>query len=57
VTLDTTAIKLGTGHNAIKKMIGSLGYWKICACWAPHLLIEDHKVQRKAIISEMLWRY
>jgi predicted DCC family thiol-disulfide oxidoreductase YuxK len=38
-------------------MIGSLGYRKICARWVPHLLTEDHKVQRKAITSEMLQRY
>jgi hypothetical protein len=38
-------------------MIGSLGYGKICARWLPRLLTEDHKVQRKAITSEMLSRY
>ena len=38
-------------------MIGSLGYRKICARWVPRLLPEDHKVQRKAISSEMLQRY
>jgi len=38
-------------------MTGSLGYRKICARWVPHLLTEDHKVQRKAITSEMLQRY
>ena len=38
-------------------MMGSIGYWRICACWLPRLLTEDHKVQRKAITSEMLWRY
>jgi len=38
-------------------MIGSLGYRKICARWVPRLLIEDHKVQRKAISSEVLRRY
>jgi hypothetical protein len=46
-------------------MIGSLGYRKLCARWVPHLLTEDHKgqgkedhkVQGKAITSEMLWSY
>jgi hypothetical protein len=38
-------------------MIGSLGYRKIRARWVPRLLAEDHKVQRKAITSEMLRRY
>jgi len=57
VTLDEIATKLGIGHNAVQEMIGSLGYWKICALWVPHLLTEDHKVQRKAITSEMLLRY
>jgi len=55
--LDAIATKLGTGHNAVQEMIGSLGYWKICACWVLRLLTEDHKVQRKAITSEMLQRY
>jgi hypothetical protein len=57
VTLGAIATKLGIGHNAVQEMIGSLGYRKICACLVPRLLTEDHKVQRKAITSEMLWRY
>jgi len=57
VTLDAIATKLGIGHNAVQEMIGSLGYRKICARWVPRLLPEDHKVQRKAISSEMLQRY
>ena len=57
VTLDTIATKLGIGHNAVQEMTGSLGYRKICALWVPRLLTEDHKVQRKAITSEMLQRY
>jgi hypothetical protein len=31
VMLDSTATKLGIGHNAVQEMIGSLGYRKICA--------------------------
>jgi len=54
--LEEIATKLGIGHNAVQKMTGSLGYWKNCARWLPHLQTEDHKVQRKAITSEMLWR-
>jgi len=57
VTLNAIATKLGIGHNAVQEMIGSLGYWKICTRWVPRLLTEDHKVQRKAITSEMLRRY
>ena len=57
VTLDEIATKLGIGHIVVQEMIGSLGYWKICARWVPRLLTEDHKVQRKAISSEMLQRY
>ena len=57
VTLDTVATKLGIGHNAVQEMIGSLGYWNICAHWVTRLLTEDHKVQQKAITSEMLRRY
>jgi len=41
---DAIATKLGMGHNAVQEMIGSLGYWIICACWVLHLLTEDHKV-------------
>jgi len=44
VRLDTIATKIGIGHNAVQEMIGSLGYWKICARWVPRLLTEDHKV-------------
>jgi hypothetical protein len=57
VTLDAIATKFGIVHNAVQEITGSLGYWKICACWVPHLMTEDHKVQRKAITSEMLRRY
>jgi hypothetical protein len=57
VTLDAIATKFGIRHNAIQEMIGSLGYRKICVHWVPHLLTEDHKVQRKAVTSEMLRRY
>jgi len=57
VTLDANAIKLGIAHSAVQGMTGSLVYQKICACWVPLLLTEDHKVQRKAITSEMFQRY
>jgi hypothetical protein len=57
VTLGAIATKFGVGHNAVQEMIGSLGYWKICAPWVPRLLIEEHKVQRKDITSEMFRRY
>jgi hypothetical protein len=40
VMLDATATKLGIGHNAVQEIILSLGYWKTCACWVPHLLTE-----------------
>ena len=55
--LDAIATKLGIGHSAVQEMIVSLGYRKICARWVLRLLTEDHKVQRKAITSEMLRRY
>jgi len=57
VTVDTIARTLGLGHNAVQKMIKSLGYRKVCARWVSHLLTEDHKGQRKAITSELLQRY
>jgi predicted transcriptional regulator len=57
VTLDAVTTKLGIGHNAVQEMSGSLGYGKICARWVPRLLTEDHKVQQKAITSEILRRY
>jgi len=42
VTLGAVATELGIGHTAVQEMIGSLGYWKICAHWVPRLLTEDH---------------
>jgi hypothetical protein len=57
VTLDAIATKLGIGHDSVQEMIGSLSYRKLCARWVPRLLTEDHKVQRKAITSEMLRKY
>ena len=57
MTLDATATKLGIGHNAVQEMIGSFGYRKIYARWVPRLLTENHKVQQKAIISEMFRSY
>jgi len=55
--LDAIATKLGIGHSAVQEMTGSLVYRKICDRCIPHLLTEDHKVQRKAITSEMFRRY
>ena len=57
VTVDTIARTLGIGHNALQEMIESLGYREVCARWVLQLLTEDHKVQRKAITSELLQRY
>jgi hypothetical protein len=57
VTLDAIGTKLGIGHSTVQEMIGNLCYQNICARWVPRLLTEDHKVQRKAITSEMLRRY
>jgi len=57
VTQDEIATIFGIGHKAVQEMIGTLGYRKICARWVPRLLTEDHKVQRKAITSEMFRRY
>ena len=57
VWLDTIARTLGLGHNAVQEMIESLGYRKVCVCWVPRLLSEDHKLQRKAITSELLQRF
>ena len=57
VTLDAIAEKLGIGHSAVQEIIGSLGYWKICARWVLRLLTEARKVQRKAITLEMRQRY
>ena len=57
VTVDTIARTLGIGHNAVQEIIESLGYRKVCARWVPRLLTKDHKVQRKAITSELLQRY
>jgi len=54
VTVDTIARTLEIGHNAVQEMIESLGYRKVCARWALHLLTEDHKGQQKAITSELL---
>jgi len=57
VTVDTIARTLGIAHSAVQEMIESLGYRKVCACWVPRLLTEDHKGQRKATTSELLQRY
>ena len=57
VMMDIIATKLGIGNNAVQEMIGSLSYQKIWARWVPCLLNEDHKVQQKAITSEILQRY
>ena len=47
VTVDTIALTLGIGHNAVQEMIESLGYREVCALWVPRLLIEDHKKSEK----------
>ena len=53
VTVDTIDRTVGLGHNAVQEMTESLGYRKVCVCWVPRLLTEDHKGQRKAITSEL----
>jgi hypothetical protein len=32
-------------------------YGKVCDRWVPRLMIDDHKVQRRDITSEILLRY
>jgi len=44
VTLDSIATKLGIGHSSVQEIIGNLECRKICACWGPRLLTEDHEV-------------
>jgi hypothetical protein len=57
VTLDAGATKLAIWHNAVQEMIGCLCYGNICARWVLRLVTEDHKVQQRAITSEMILRY
>ncbi len=45
VTVDTIARTLGIGHSAVREMIESLAYRKVCARWVLRLLTEDHEGQ------------
>jgi len=34
-----------------------LGFWKLCACWVPKMLTEEHKLKRQASALDFLARY
>lgn len=54
VTVRAIAAELGIGYSAVQEMVETLGYRKICARLVPHLVTEDHKLQRKNTSSQLV---
>jgi hypothetical protein len=43
-----------TIHEAVTE---KLGYRKLCACWVPKLLTDDHRTKRMGSTLKFLMRY
>src|SRR6266496_2214118 len=41
VTVRDIVDEIGTGHDAVQKIINKLGYSKVCASWVPRMLKDE----------------
>jgi hypothetical protein len=57
ITFREIAAQLGGGHHAVQEMMEILGCGKVCSCWVPRLLTEEHKTVRTDVSSQLLRRY
>ncbi len=39
--------EIGTGHDAVQKIIKELGYSKVCARWVPRMLTDELRQSRR----------
>ena len=49
--------EIGTGHDAVPKIIKELGYSKVCARWVPRMLTDELRQSRREVCTQMLQRY
>lgn len=49
--------EIGTGHDAVQKIIKELGYSKVCARWVPRMLTDELRQSRREVCTQMLQRY
>ena len=57
ITTRQLALQLSVSIGSACAMIETLGYAKSYSRWIPRMLTIDHKIQRKAISSELLQRF
>jgi hypothetical protein len=50
----TPEVSKTTIHEAVAER---LGYRKLCACWVPKMLTDDHKMKRMGSMLKCLTRY
>jgi hypothetical protein len=47
VTVTGMTAEVGIWHFVVWEVVKIEGYWKVCACWVLHLLMEKYKCQQK----------
>lgn len=57
ITTQQLALQLSVSNGSANAVIKTLGFSKVCARWVPRSLTNDHRLQRKAISSELLERF
>ena len=57
VTVRDIVNEIGTGHDAVQKIIHELGYSKVCARWVPRMLTDELRQSRREVCTQMLQRY
>ena len=54
ITVEELASKLDVSIGRPHSIVVSLGYSKVCACWVPRQLTEDHKTERVRCCTQLL---
>ena len=54
ITVEELASKLDVSIGSAHSIVASLGYSKVCACWVPRQLMEDHKTERVCCCTQLL---
>jgi hypothetical protein len=54
ITTSKPATELSVSKGSVKNITDALGYAKVCACWVPRSLTDDHKTLQKEVCSDLL---
>src|SRR5215469_630739 len=57
ITSRQLAVQLSVSNGSAMAITDALGYSKVCARWVPRSLTTEHRLERKAICSELLGRF